>query len=282
MAIGNLNRLVIEPIEDKLWFIEVPDIHFNHNSAIPCIDDKGYLLSALVTAIDYGQKEPDKRLVLFGHTDTSGENAYNFDLSELRAKAVKAILTQDKTTWIEIVNNKSQVLDYQTILKNLTFRHGWQCDPGELDNKNGVKTQAAVKAFQTRTNQIYNLALVVDGVMGPKSWEAILTVMGNLLKEQLGLTALPKLNYGYSGNGGVYGCGESFPLEAVNKNDYKSQKNRRVELVYGYFHKIRLFPIVNKNQTLKPAQCMAYDMEKVTWLIIEPNPIDPIAQYFSL
>jgi outer membrane protein OmpA-like peptidoglycan-associated protein len=75
--------------------VEVPVFHrttlyvnFETNSAV--IRDKGQ--KELQTAVDFVKRYPDTKIVVTGHTDSTGSDAYNQKLSEKRADAVKKFL----------------------------------------------------------------------------------------------------------------------------------------------------------------------------------------------
>ncbi|MBN1306504.1 MAG: hypothetical protein JXA18_01205, partial [Chitinispirillaceae bacterium] len=120
------------PWQDKIRcdFVEMPDVLFHHNSAVPCLDEEGVLLGALTAAFSFAKENPDKEIVLFGHTDTSGDPSYNYDLSQWRAEGIKALLDNNQEAWLDVVDIASKVEDYQSILKSLTISQGWNCDPG--------------------------------------------------------------------------------------------------------------------------------------------------------
>ncbi|MBN1759474.1 MAG: OmpA family protein [Chitinispirillaceae bacterium] len=194
------------------------------------------LLGALVAVYLFAQKNPDKEIVLFGHSDTSGDPAYNYDLSEWRAEGMKALLDGDADIWLDVIDLASKVEDYQTILKTLSAAHGWACDPGEVDNISGSKTKTAIKSFQTKYKEEFNAPqdFKVDGEIGPQTWKALFEVVHSLIvdvvKEEIGEEP-PVLSYGNGGRG-FYPCGESFPIDSIGKDNYKSAENRRVEIVF--------------------------------------------------
>jgi len=231
------SELLDMPAEDKkkVNVVEVPDITFHHNSAIPCLDDKNSLIISILTALEYASKNSEEELVICGHTDTSGEFEYNYNLSELRARAVKSVLDNDSVAWSEITGQQNKVEDYQLTLKTLNDIYGWSCDPGKVDNVDGPKTQEALKNFQSSYNSKYKASIRIDGKIGTETWKALLTVIVDLIKaaykKESGRDALPKLHYRKNDNG-IYPCGESFPIDSKNKDNYQSQVNRRVELVF--------------------------------------------------
>ena len=213
--------------------------HFHHNCALPCLDEKNELIAALAAAFTFAKDNPDRELIALGYADTSGDPDYNLAISKRRAEAIKALLSNDISLWNMVVScsdHKIEPEDYQATLKALADSYGWPCDPGAVDNKDGPKTQEAVKGFQTEYNKRYNKDLKVDGSVGPKTWEAIgvviQTILQDHLKTGLKLDPVPALTYGYSEGDGIYPCGESCPLENPEDPDCKSPENRRVELVF--------------------------------------------------
>ena len=123
---------------------------FHLNSAVPCLDCEGVLIGALAAVYIFAKKNADKEIVLFGHSDTTGDPSYNYDLSGWRAKGIKALLDGDSESWLKVIDLAVKVEDYQGILKALFVAHGWDCDPGEVDNIEGTKTKAAIEAFQEK------------------------------------------------------------------------------------------------------------------------------------
>lgn len=240
-------RTLVAPVQGSLSkkmsvdFIEIADIHFNHNCALPCLDSKGKLIGLLAQAFEYAKKHPDRECIVEGHADTSGDPEYNLAISKRRGESIKALLTGDVSLWNGVVeangsHHKIETEDYQATLKALAEKYSWPCDPGEVDNSDGPKTKEAVKGFQTEYKKRTGKDLKPDGAIGPKTWEAIgLTIRSLLeghLKNSLKLDPVPKIVYGYPDGNGIYPCGESCPIENAGDKDYKSAENRRVELVF--------------------------------------------------
>lgn len=271
-----------------IHLVEIPDLLFHHNGNIPCLDEEKYLVRALATTLMYAEQEAplyqsnskrtkmQEELVVFGHTDTSGDIAFNDELSERRAQAVQSLLNQDEETWKNIASTYGKTEDYQQILTMLHQIYGWECDPGEVDNQKGPKTRSALQSFQAQVNQLYQMNLVEDGLIGPKTWGSIHRVLCGLIAQTLGLADPHEKNYpvwdipeyGYAQGKGCFGCGESFPIEEKYKDHYRSQKNRRVDLIFmprGYIH---LEKPTNRNETLQTSQCICYDDQCVTRLFV--------------
>lgn len=251
-------------------FVEIPDVLFNHNSAIPILDDKSILISSLLTAHTYAKERPSKEVVLFGHTDTSGGPDYNFTLSQWRAEAIKALMDGNVDLWNATVKNCSKVEDYQSILKTLKTTYNWDCDPGTVDNSDGPKTKRAVGAFQCTYNSKFDGKLKVDGTMGPKTWEAMFFVIRYILTDACKDASCDGISftYGYSGKG-IYPCGESFPIENKQNHNCRSQKNRRVEIMFFDKGKAPALRPPKNKQKITLEEAPVYDDSKV---IIQPVP----------
>ena len=89
------------------------------------------------------EDHPSAKMAVFGHTDALGDEPYNKNLSEKRAKAIHALLTREPKTWLSLYDEEKWGLaSTQEYLKHLGH------DPGTIDGQDGPKTQAAVKEFQ--------------------------------------------------------------------------------------------------------------------------------------
>jgi peptidoglycan hydrolase-like protein with peptidoglycan-binding domain len=245
-----------------LPMVELPGEVFVANGRVPCLDENDYLLQALATALLYlpvapkcyrtvqGSKLPEY-LVVFGH----GNSEDSFAVSLQQAQGVKCILSRDVKAWKALTAEYGTTQEYQTFLKTLTMRHGWNCDPGAVDGIDGPKTQGALQAFQQQANARYGLELAEDGIIGPQTWSAFHRVLCGLLAKAMGVEDPPACrnpnwpfpNYGvvqgqarYSPGEGCYGCGDSFPINKEHQEQpshsapahYRSQSNQRVELMF--------------------------------------------------
>ncbi|MGL1903974.1 MAG: OmpA family protein [Fibrobacterales bacterium] len=213
--------------------VEVLDSVFNLNSAVPCLDTTGSVVSALSAAFKHMSEFPDKEIVCFGHTDTSGEPDHNLALSEKRAQAVKALISNDQDIWTSAIEGHSTVTDYQTILQSLAASYGWNCDPGTVDGADGENTQAGVKSFQEEYNTHYSGSLTEDGLIGPATWGAFAHTLYELAlvaSEADPTRITPRF---FADNEGIMACGESCPIDQIGLDGFESESNRRVEI---HFH----------------------------------------------
>lgn len=242
------HRFVL-PIK-QAYVLEVEDAHFNHDSAVflpefgPCevvtseaAEEHKEGLALLAAVYHHAAENPQRRILLTGHADTSGSDSYNLELSRLRARGVAHALTGERDAWVAIVNEQRIVQDYQQILRWIADVWFWDCDPGEPDNDPGPLTEGALEAFQHLFNEQFDAGIGVDGDIGPQTWGAFFDVYMQMLMDMLdtdeqGLAdARASLSFLDDGQRAV-GCGEHFPVEADRQDNYRSRTNRRVEILF--------------------------------------------------
>jgi outer membrane protein OmpA-like peptidoglycan-associated protein len=121
---------------------------------------------------------PDARLMVFGHCDKVGSDAYNDALSERRARAVLALLLDDR----DMFDTVSTAEGWDTRVHQSMLR-GVGCNPGAIDGTVGPMTRAALTNFQREYNRgVYHERAVVerdrqtlpeDGSLAPATLAAI-------------------------------------------------------------------------------------------------------------
>jgi len=243
---GALHEFQLSPLTGQV--LEMEDVHFNHDSAVLLPDfgdcdpnapepERVTGIAVLAAALSHARDNPEKKLLAAGHTDTSGDDAYNVRLSQQRSDGVVAALRGDEDAWVAVAQAKHEVEDYQQILKWVAWLWGWPCDPGPIDGDHGSGTNDAVKAFQRLAGDELERELSVDGEVGRQTWGAMFEVYMRTLADVLDLdraeltTLQGELRWVDDGRKGV-GCGESFPIEDRGVDNYRSATNRRVELLF--------------------------------------------------
>jgi hypothetical protein len=197
------------------------EILFRNDGVCPTLDESGGLILALAAAVGrlsitppVGQS-PDT-VVIAGFASSSGTLDHDRDLSERRAKVIKALLGRDTDAWGGLAAH-FKTEDIQQILSGLAKGFGWPCDPGAADGVDGPKTQAGVKAFQAECNSRYSLGLKPDGVCGPKTWKAVHRAICAETAQLLGQNpsaepSWPSVPWGYADGEGVFACGKDFAV----------------------------------------------------------------------
>jgi hypothetical protein len=197
------------------------------------------MLVLIATAYRFLELNEKYKLTVVGHTDTSGGNTVNFKLSDQRALNMLYLMQGKRAEWASNSNSTGKVEDYQLICKHYAQVFSWNCDPGDVDDKYGPLTQAAVQAFQTHYNEEFNTGIATDGIVGPVTWgaffDAYMEELAQLLEISRDDLGRPRgqLRYVDEENPTI-GCGERIPIDQPSRDNYRSEKNRRVELLF--FH----------------------------------------------
>ncbi len=212
-------------------------IHFSFDRAFiePC------LMRVLQRAVAYAKAHPEEKLLIVGHTDQVGTEAYNRSLADRRARTVHAALTwgSDRdgavAEWDAIRRPRPAgetpsiregrggwgTVEYQHILQDLGLY------PGNVDGVNGPLTRRAVTTFQ------HAHGLTADGVVGDATWPA-------LIRAYLGRydLNLPPERFFPNCEGEILkwtSCGERMPLESTPQGlcaEPAWRPNRRTELLF--------------------------------------------------
>ncbi len=247
--------------------IEVADSLFNSNSAVPLLDEDGLLMASITKAFEHAQEWPDKEIVIYGHTDTSGENSLNYTLSEKRAQAFKALLSNDSETYKTAISDNSTLLDCQTMLNTLSSQYGWACYCGIADGVNGPNTEAGILEFQKKYNGDTSQSISEDGILGPQTWGAIADSIYQIALNEQESTGTA-LNFGTETDG-LYPCGESFPVDEALKDSYNSSTNRRCEI--GFHERPNPPGLVlhtDPNTLVTHEECPVYDLSNTSITVI--------------
>jgi hypothetical protein len=223
--------------------LEVEDEHFHHDSAVLLPNygaverdvDSSLGLSVLIACLKHQRGNPKQSMLIAGHADTSGPDQYNVGISLKRAQAVLHAIMGEKEPWVAIAKGQHKTEDYQLILTWVADTRDWDCDPDGVDNVDGPHTKAAVNNFQTTFNEQFDANIATDGVVGHDTWGAIFDVYMDTLKtlartDANGLATL-RSTMNFLGPK-VVGCGENWPIEALQKQNYRSRINRRIEILF--------------------------------------------------
>lgn len=200
-------------------------------------------LVVLAVAYYFLQHNAAYRLLLAGHTDTTGSESHNFSLSDRRAESVDCLLRGNRDRWTEIAVKDHCVMDYQLILTYFSRTFGWPCDPGGVDGDHGDLTDQAVRQFQETYNKLFGQSIAVDGEVGWQTWGAVFDVYLSDLASLLDVEVYELGRFrqhlcSVDGENCWIGCGERIPIAEPERDNYRSKENRRVELLF--FHESNL------------------------------------------
>jgi hypothetical protein len=256
--------------------LELEDVLFHYNSAVmmPCgpagrsskdgIEDdrrdredrKTRKAQEKVTGIEalalvYKELEIDPRfrLLIVGHTDTSGKPEYNFKLSKQRAKNVLYLLIGPRKKWAQISAARHRIEDYQQIMFYFHKRNSWNCNPRGIDNRWGPRTETAIlnffkeilgseeRAKKEILNEVKNSK---DKKWPEEAWSHVYDLYSEVLCSVLRISNsdLDRLRTAIENDQFVdekikfLACGESYPIDDAEKLNYRSQRNRRVEILF--------------------------------------------------
>ena len=80
----------------------------------------------------------------------------------------------------DICLERSNVEDYQSILKYVSRTRNWDCNPGIVDDVDGDQTQRGLHGLQQMYNSVFNQSISVDGLIGRETRGAFFDIyIGN-------------------------------------------------------------------------------------------------------
>jgi outer membrane protein OmpA-like peptidoglycan-associated protein len=260
------NEVILKRV--NMHILEIEDVLFHLNSAVMMPENpqgkssaqgggaseeqmKMSGLKALALVFKQFEFDPNMRMVITGHTDTSGTAEFNFILSKERSENILYLLfnTEEEDSrkkWAEVCYNRQKVEDYQQILAHYEKKLNCGCDPGNIDDKWGDKTKKATENFLEKLNfgsvkikaAIYEIQTDSKKRWSKSIWELVYDLYSKELAEVLEITEAQlngrrknSINF-VDKTQPILGCGESFPIDSKEKDNFRSQENRRVEILF--------------------------------------------------
>lgn len=260
-------------------------------------------IKALALVFKQFELDPKISMTIAGHTDTSGKPKYNFTLSGERALNVLYLLTGERDLWAKVSANRHKIEDYQQIMQYFHRLKGdWDCDPApppyKIDNTWGDKTKTATENFLRHALQDTRDSLYIESLIqrikdDPKkrwpeeAWTVVFDLYTEVLCAEIGVQ--PQELKGHAAKTLKFvddkkqwvGCGESFPLDDRQKKNYRSQTNRRVEIL---FFDEEEKPILScpepRDDVHREEECPLWD--KTCYLPLYIDPLDLYAVVYHL
>lgn len=251
--------------------VELPDVCFNAESPMPCLDENGIFEAALVAAFKFAKENSGKEAIVFGHGGKTGTPADEFDLSKQRAELLLCLLNGGQDRFVEIAGLCATIKDWQTCLVALAERYGWDCDPGKPDGKAGTITSKATEAFKKHCKEKLTIACEVNSKIDDASWCTMYDVMRKVIEDTIkqGPLSSPTLS---STSNGFYPCGNAFKPEGTG---IRSKDGRRVEIVFFAKGKVPTLAVhTNKAELVTVQKCPVYDIRQTKKAFVEYTPIE--------
>ncbi len=210
---GTLPRLQLEA-EKKHTFMLRPPVALAHMHGTYCDTNKCFLLPSAVASLkrlpEIYELHPDSELLIVGHTDTAGSDAYNLELSADRADAMRAYLRNDADAWLawyeSSVREGKRWGDHEDSLMIDSLVPDDEFGGGNhiaaYQTWHNGDTDDPRQPGQERKRPDAWEALKVDGIMGPNTRRQLvldyMSLDGTSLPDDVRVV--------------TYGCGEQFPL----------------------------------------------------------------------
>lgn len=241
-------------------------------------------LAVLRAVYAHAKKHPSQKILITGHTDTSGPADYNLALAKKRADSLRHALLGNRDEWVAIAKDKHRVEDYQQILTWIAKVWVADCDPEGVDNRHGEKTTRAVRNFQALYNDEFDANIDVDGVVGEQTWGAIFDVYMEVLADimDVDVDQLPaeraRLKFLDDSKAAV-GCGENFPVDLPGVNGRRSANNRRVQVLFFDPGEEPLLDCHPAADQCRPDECELYKKRFHFFWPIDPEPVPLLPRY---
>ena len=211
---------------------EVPGAHFEFGRSFVRRD----AIPILANIAEDLHGEPIRRAMIFGHSDKTGPEALNKELSERRARAVFALLTHDTAAWEELWTNKWSGGNWSELWGTREVQHMLNAlrvptKSGATVPESGILDEVTRQAIRTFQRGEYpdkpaeQAPLADDGDAGPLTRkELFLAYAKRISRGPLTADRLSKIN-----GEPFMGCGEYNPLSLSTKD---AESRRVVLLVY--------------------------------------------------
>lgn len=195
VPIGRLSRIVVR-LPPKVPLVSLGAGLF--------IDDHAFVTASIGPALDAVaealREDPRRRVSAVANGDLGQDAAQAKRISDARAKALVAVLTNDRTAFDELAEQESWSLrHYQAMLRALG------CNPAAIDDVDGPLTQRAIRWFQAEWSR---------GVHDPDGLAAPLEVTGSLdhgtkaaIRRAYLLALSPQLSVEQLAPSSAIGCG---------------------------------------------------------------------------
>jgi hypothetical protein len=189
-------------------------------------------LHVIVAALRFLERNPGHKLVIAGHTDRAGDDAFNTRLSAARGRSVQALLEGKKADFVAACHQFHAPDDDPVVLHFAARTRGFDCEPKNA----AAATRDEIRGFQKSFNAKFKASIAVNGLVTDELHGAYFDLYEDDIRASAGgkaeLDALRTQLRFVDPAHKVLPFGERFPRENPAQDGLRSQKNRRVELLF--------------------------------------------------
>lgn len=183
------------------------------------------------------QEFPEQKILITGHTDTTGSDISNQKLGYGRAHSLQLVLEGKSEDWASLASDNYNNKDVQHILEWASNIKGYDTDPQGVDGAIGTKTKDALERFYTAVNTEFSTSFTPARTVTTEFWKGAFLLyedaLCNLLDtDAAGLAQVRKSLRWVDDTHKSVGCGEYWPIDQTSKDNYRSEANRRVEVYF--------------------------------------------------
>lgn len=198
----------------------------------PGVAERESALHVIIAPLRFLEQNTNFELLIAGHTDTTGGKAHNEKLSSARSRSVLALLEGDRDAFVDACQEFNADEDDPVILEFAAREYKFPCDPARADKASASE----VLEFQKAYNKKFDKSIDEDGDVGKQTRGAYFDLYEDTMTRGVGgadkLSALRGNLRFVDDDVKFLACGEDFPIENPAADGFKSQRNRRVELLF--------------------------------------------------
>lgn len=241
LVTGRLQRVAVR--RPAAHIVELSDVAFESDGRILRPAARGDAgggaprsggLSGVAAALALAFAQPERCVVVVGHSDTVGSAADNDILSLERATNVQCFMAGQRNDWAAHCQAHYTVGDFEAAYRFVAHTFDWDCDPGKVDDDFDEASRSARDRFRQRYTAETGTVLERHVKQSHADWAAVFDLYRRALAQTMDLDldtlAVRCAALGFVDPANV-GCGERFPKQAPDRDGFASGGNRRVDIV---------------------------------------------------
>lgn len=130
-------------------------------------------ISWILAGVHQATLVEDPVVMVVGHATSSEPTT----LAAARSESLRCIVEDDADAWVALATDTGSIRDIKAYLQYLNAVHGWACHVDAVDASVGPSTAESVEAFQAEYNEVFDASILVDGICGEETLEAIFRML---------------------------------------------------------------------------------------------------------